>query len=102
MSNHFLYNKEKDIFVENKSLDSIDNIELIGTKKEICSNVRDGMMGHSLIKYRWENNSLIKIEKYEEGIGADGKLYISIEKNSIVVVKDSVLNKSVVENMKCE
>ena len=56
-SNHFLYNREKKKFIANKSLDSIDNIELIPEKKEICSKEREGMMGNSLVKYKWKNDS---------------------------------------------
>lgn len=60
------------------------------------------MEGYTLIKYNWENDTLIVKEKYEEGYGADGRIYLSFTKDNKVIIADSILSEGVIEKMDCK
>ena len=99
---HFLYNNKTKQFVESEILDSLYNIELVAETKEICTRYNNKNLGYSeFSKYKWNKNTLINVEKVEE-IESNGEILLSISRNNKIMIKDSIITKSIIVDMQCQ
>lgn len=95
---HFIFNVKTKKYEENNQLDSLYNIELNTSKKEICSYYQRQKIGYNeFSKYKWKNDSLENLLKYIEKEANNGFI-LSVWKNNISIIKDSLIKKSFIEN----
>lgn len=95
---HFIFNVKTKKYEGNNLLDSLYNIELNTNTKEICSYFQRQKIGYNeFSKYKWVNDSLKNTLKYIEKDANNG-FVLSVWKNNISIVKDSLIKKSFIEN----
>lgn len=97
----WIYNKEQRKFLKENIFDTIYNISINSTKKEIYSKYRIGLQNFYFDKYIWLNNKLILIEKYEENWRNDsiGNLNVSMLDKGKFISRDTIIRERIIEKM---
>lgn len=101
---YWLFNKKKNIFQRNHSLDNIYNLEIIKKEKLLCSKWHAGLSSFYLEKYFWENDSLKLKEKYEENWWGEnqGTMIVTELTNKGYKKQEYEIKERVVEKMDCK